>query len=151
MAAHQAPPSLGFSRQEHWSGLPFPSPMLESKKWNWSHSVMPYRPHGLQPNRLLHPWDFPGKSTGVGCHALGAPEYFLYLIFRIMLWEVLSSPLLMEKQTQKLCYCPTSNSHKNVKYLITEPSFSFLKFSPISITSCHLRIISFLMLFHRDY
>ena len=33
MAAHQAPPSLGFSRQEHWSGLPFPSPMQESEKW----------------------------------------------------------------------------------------------------------------------
>jgi len=27
MAAHQAPLSLGFSRQEHWSGLPFPSPI----------------------------------------------------------------------------------------------------------------------------
>ena len=27
-AAHQAPPSLGFSRQGHWSGLPFPSPIL---------------------------------------------------------------------------------------------------------------------------
>ena len=27
----QAPPSLGFSRQEHWSGLPFPSPMRESQ------------------------------------------------------------------------------------------------------------------------
>jgi len=27
MADHQAPPSLGFSRQEHWNGLPFPSPM----------------------------------------------------------------------------------------------------------------------------
>ena len=26
MAAHQAPPSLGFSRQEYWNGLPFPSP-----------------------------------------------------------------------------------------------------------------------------
>ena len=26
-AAHQAPPFLGFSRQEHWSGLPFPPPM----------------------------------------------------------------------------------------------------------------------------
>ena len=24
----------------------------------------------LQPTRLLHPWDFPGKSTGVGCHHL---------------------------------------------------------------------------------
>ena len=32
MAAHQAPPSLGFSRQEHWSKLPFPSPMHESEK-----------------------------------------------------------------------------------------------------------------------
>ena len=30
-AAHQAPPSLGFSRQEHWSGLPFLSPMHESE------------------------------------------------------------------------------------------------------------------------
>ena len=30
-AAHQAPPSLGFSRQEHWSGLPFPSPRHESE------------------------------------------------------------------------------------------------------------------------
>ena len=28
------------------------------------------RPHGLQPARLLCPWDFPGKITGVGCHAL---------------------------------------------------------------------------------
>ena len=33
MAAHQAPPSLGLSRQEHWSGLPFPSPVHESGKW----------------------------------------------------------------------------------------------------------------------
>ena len=31
-AAHQAPPSLGFSRQEHWSGLLFPSPMHASEK-----------------------------------------------------------------------------------------------------------------------
>ena len=30
-AAHQAPPSLGFSRQEHWSGLPFPSPVREGE------------------------------------------------------------------------------------------------------------------------
>ena len=75
MAAHQAPPSLGFSRQEHWSGLPFPSPMQESEKWKWSHSVVSdsLRPHGLQPTKLLHPWDIPGKSTGVGCHCLLRP------------------------------------------------------------------------------
>ena len=39
MAAHQAPPSLGFSRQEHWSEL-FPSPMHEREKWKWSRSVV---------------------------------------------------------------------------------------------------------------
>ena len=32
MATHQASLSLGFSRQKHWSGLPFPSPMHESEK-----------------------------------------------------------------------------------------------------------------------
>ena len=71
-AAHQAPLSLGFSRQEHWSGLPFPSPMHESEKWKWSRSAVSNSswPHGLQPPRLLRPWDFPGKSTGVGCHCL---------------------------------------------------------------------------------
>ena len=72
MEAHQAPLSLGFSRQEHWSGLPFPSPMQESEKRKWSRSVVsdPQWPHGLQPSRLLCPWDFPGKSTGAGCHCL---------------------------------------------------------------------------------
>ena len=39
-AAHQAPPSLGVSRQEHWRGVPFPSPTHESEKWKWSRSVM---------------------------------------------------------------------------------------------------------------
>ena len=39
-ATHQAPPSLGFTRQEHWSGLPFPSPMHESEKWKWSCPVV---------------------------------------------------------------------------------------------------------------
>jgi len=38
------------------------------------------RPHGLQPSRLLRQWDFPDKSTGVGCHCLlqchlGSPKH----------------------------------------------------------------------------
>ena len=43
----------------------------------WSRSVVSdsLRPPGLQPTRLLHPWDFPGKNTGVGCH------FFLQGIF----------------------------------------------------------------------
>ena len=72
MAAHQAPLSLGSSRREHWSGMPFASPKHKSEKWKWSRSVVSHslRPHGLEPNRLPRPWDFPGKSTGVGCHCL---------------------------------------------------------------------------------
>ena len=67
MAAHQALPSLGFSRQEHWSGLPFPSPMHESEKWKWSHSVMSdsSQRHGLQPTRLLHPQDKAYGGDGI--------------------------------------------------------------------------------------
>ena len=42
------------------------------KKWSVNRSVMPdsSQPHGLQPTRLLCPWDFPGKNTGVGSHLL---------------------------------------------------------------------------------
>ena len=71
MEAHQAPLSLGFSRQEHWSGLPVPSPMHESEIESEAAVLSDsQRPYGLQPTRLLHPWDCPGKSTGVGCHCL---------------------------------------------------------------------------------
>ena len=62
-------PSLGFSRQEHWSGLPFPSPIHESESESEVVSDS-WQPHGFQPTRLLRPWDFPSKSTGVGCHYL---------------------------------------------------------------------------------
>ena len=63
-AAHQAPASLGFSREEHWSGA-----ISFSNAWKWSRSDSE-RPHGPQPTRLLRPREFPGKSTGVGCHCL---------------------------------------------------------------------------------
>ena len=45
--------------------------MYSAYKLNkWSRSVVSdsWRPHELQPTRFLHPWDFPGKNTGVGCH-----------------------------------------------------------------------------------
>ena len=37
-----------------------------------AHSVVAdsLQPHGLQSTRLLSPWDFSGKNTGVGCHSL---------------------------------------------------------------------------------
>ena len=43
-----------------------------SEKWKWRCSVVSdsSQPHGPQPTKLLRPWDFPGKSTGVRCHRL---------------------------------------------------------------------------------
>ena len=68
-AAHQAPPSPGFSRQEHWRGLPLPSPMHACILSHFSR-VRLCVTHGQQPTRLLYPQDSLGKNTGVGCHFL---------------------------------------------------------------------------------
>ena len=43
---------------------------LPKVKWKWSCSVMSDFLQWHEPARLLHPWDFPGKSAGVGCHFL---------------------------------------------------------------------------------
>ena len=95
-------PVLGFSRQEHWSGLPFPSPMHESEKWKWSRSVAsdPHRPHGLQPSRLLHPWDFPGKSTGVGCHCLLQTQHCRSTILQFFFFFFLSRETVVQRFKQ---------------------------------------------------
>ena len=52
------PLPLGFSRQEHWSGLSFPSPVLESEKWKWSRSVVsdPARPVLKEALYKKPPW-----------------------------------------------------------------------------------------------
>ena len=44
--------------------------IIKNTKWSCSVVSDSLRPHGLYPTRLLHPWDFPGKNTGVGCHFL---------------------------------------------------------------------------------
>ena len=48
--------------------------MLARKTSTWMHTCSvvfdSVHPHGLQPTRLLYPWDFPCKNTGVGCHSL---------------------------------------------------------------------------------
>ena len=87
-AAHQAPPSLGCSRQEHWSGLPFPSPMHESEKWKWSRSAVsdPQRPHGLQPTKLLLSMGFSRQEDWSGCHCqFTTALYFVVCLYSIII------------------------------------------------------------------
>ena len=56
------------ARTVQWVAISF------SNAWKWKVKVRSLSPadsslpHGLQPTRLFHPWDFLGKSTGVGCH-----------------------------------------------------------------------------------
>ena len=63
-------PRILQARTLEWVAISF------SNAWKWkvkvkllSHARL-VATHGWQPTRLLHPWDFPGKSTGVGCHCL---------------------------------------------------------------------------------
>ena len=133
-AAHQAPPFLGFSRQEHWSGLPFPFPMHESEKWNWSHSVVSdsSKPHGLWPTRLLRPWDFPGKSTGVSFHCLlqlvcslaWSTQFLIYSVLDLLIsWYSSKSPLCPGLSFLFLWWFPSANRLTIMWPLIKNPSF----------------------------
>ena len=53
-AAHQAPPSMGFSRQEYWSGVPLPSPWTSAKQFSKMvlHCIFCY--HSMTVSMILH-------------------------------------------------------------------------------------------------
>ena len=89
--------------------------MRESEKWKWSLSVVSDSswPHGLQPTRLLRPWDLPGKSTGVGCHCLLLKSLDLATVpvgikmkqhweKRLVWWGLSSGQLRISKQRVRL-------------------------------------------------
>ena len=100
-----------------------------------SHSVVPNAlwPHGLQSTRLLCPWDFPGKKTGVGCH------FLLQGIFPI---QGSNSGLLHCRQIlYHLSYREASYSNKHFLYIyllsfdFSSPVYEFLPgFSILSTT-----------------
>ena len=90
--AHQAPRSMGFCRQEYWSGLPFPTPgdllnpgvkpeslsspalagglFTTSTTWKSESEGCSVVSNSLRPNGLYSPWDSPGQDTGVGSLSL---------------------------------------------------------------------------------
>ena len=59
-AAYQAPPSMGFSRQEHWRGLPLPSLLEQLPGVNT-------RKYSSEQGRLMPPQVWPSHSTIRGC------------------------------------------------------------------------------------
>ena len=63
-------PGILQARTLEWVVISFSSTCKWKVKVKLLSRVWLLAPHGLQPTRLLHPWDFPGKHTGVGCHCL---------------------------------------------------------------------------------
>ena len=61
-------PGILQARTLEWVAISFSNAWKWKVKWRRSVISDSSRPHGLQPTRLLCPWDFPGMSTGVGCH-----------------------------------------------------------------------------------
>ena len=96
-----------------------------------SHSVLSdsVRPHGLQPTRLLCPWDSPGKNTGAGCHGLlqgtfptqGSNPCLLHLLH----WQAGSLPLMPPGNHSKLLMLKAYSYHlkksENIEHQI--PNF----------------------------
>ena len=90
MAAHQAPPSLGFSRQEHWSGLPFPSPtlttdnckirtVLSAKGWvetNLGYCYLYLDIEGLPNCSCVH-YLYPALHPKIHCEVLSSHSYLV--------------------------------------------------------------------------
>ena len=62
--AYQVPPSMGFSRQEHWSGFPFtsprdlPNPGIEPRSPTLQADALPSEPPGRCNTLVLHPQHF---------------------------------------------------------------------------------------------
>ena len=82
----------------------------------------PQQPHGLQPSRLLRPRDFPGKSTGVGCHCLLRIRDYKYLYANKMdnleemdiFLEMYTLPRLNKKEIEKMNRPISSAENKSV-------------------------------------
>ena len=86
-AAHQAPPSLGFSRQEHWSGLPLPPPMHETEKWKWKWSCVRLSGTPWTAARQAPPsMGFSRQEYWSGCHCLLLMPPGLPVKIRMVTW-----------------------------------------------------------------
>ena len=75
-AAHQAPPSLGFFRQEHWSGLPFPSPIQCAKCLKRYRFQKMYNKEGIKYLLKMHQLRIPNQQSVL--HSAVSSSHLLY-------------------------------------------------------------------------
>ena len=99
-------------------------------EWMWSCSVASdsLLPHGLWPTRLLRTWDFPGKSTGVGCHCL---LWKRSLVFPIVLFSSISLHWSLKKPFLSLLAFLWNSGFKWVYLSFSPLPLAFLLFSAL--------------------
>ena len=73
-AAHQAPPSMGFSRQEYWTGVPLRSPESCLRPVNFPHAILLIASVLLFP--LEHLWYSKQTSVGYSKHSLPNQHFY---------------------------------------------------------------------------
>ena len=74
-------PGILQARTLEWVAISFSNCMKVKSESEVAQLCPTLRPHGLPPTRFLLPWDFPGKSTGVGCHCLLWCILLIFLFF----------------------------------------------------------------------
>ena len=126
-AAHQAPPSMGFSRQEYWSGVPLPSPFIRRtptkiKPCYVLSRVLLCDPMVTPPGSSIH-GDSPGKNTGVSCHFLLQGIFLIQglnpNLLHLLHWQVGSLPVVLPgKPSLRACQIVLKLTQS--KYLINE-------------------------------
>ena len=87
-------------------------------------------PHGLKPTRLLHPWNFSGKNTGLGCHFLLQGIFMIQglnpglLHCRQMLYclshQTSTGKECKKKKKKCICRIPETNTTLTIKYVVVQ-------------------------------
>ena len=116
--AHQAPPSMGFSRQEYWSGLPFPSP------GDLPHPGIEPRSPALQADTLTS--EPPGKPPVRKIRSLLFLKLFLYAFPQ-------NNIKIYLLQTSSTCH--VSLISNNLQYILFISMYHLLLFFPLNAVS----------------
>ena len=118
-------PGILQARTLEWVAISFSNAWKWKVKVKWLSRVRLFRPYGLQPTRLLRPWDSPGKNTGVACHFLHQEIFPTQgsnlCLLSLLHWQADSLPLAHLKSPLK--HCPF-RSASDTKLIVTSNGVS---------------------------
>ena len=143
-AAYQAPPSMGFSRQEYWSGMPLPSPLYPTthcKEFPQSLGSALALYSVLRQSQLSYPTCFFSSHSQISTSSLDLPyitRLTIQLVFSISTWK--SSKSLRLNMNLKSLFDSACLSLWNI-LLLFEHLTSFRHYQPPKVQASNLKVI----------